>query len=130
MSAEDYRRLTYDLTLAVARQLLPRNPRMAFEYISGEGTNEFSAEVGARESRDGSGSVEAHVDSAPPVVGNDRRALVDDFLRRCNALNVAVTIRRCHIWCLAKHRTAKQFERWQSSHPKATKTDENAFGGL
>jgi len=39
MSAEDYRRLTYDLTLAVARQLLPGNPRMAFEYISGEGTD-------------------------------------------------------------------------------------------
>ena len=28
MNAEDYRRLTYDLTLAVARQLLPGNPRM------------------------------------------------------------------------------------------------------
>jgi len=39
MSAEDYRRLTYDLTLAVARQLLPGNPRMVFEYISGEGTD-------------------------------------------------------------------------------------------
>jgi uncharacterized protein YbjT (DUF2867 family) len=39
MSPEDYRRLTYDLTVAVARQLLPGNPRMAFEYISGEGTD-------------------------------------------------------------------------------------------
>jgi uncharacterized protein YbjT (DUF2867 family) len=39
MSAQDYRHLTYDLTLAVARQLLPRNPRMVFEYISGEGTD-------------------------------------------------------------------------------------------
>src|SRR5215472_17236486 len=38
MSPEDYRRLTYDLTVAVARQLLPGNPRMVFEYISGEGT--------------------------------------------------------------------------------------------
>jgi uncharacterized protein YbjT (DUF2867 family) len=42
MSAEEYRRLTYDLTLAVARQLLPRNPRMVFEYISGEGTDSNS----------------------------------------------------------------------------------------
>src|SRR5262249_40078137 len=33
----DYRQLTHDLTLAVARQLLPGNPRMVFEYISGEG---------------------------------------------------------------------------------------------
>jgi uncharacterized protein YbjT (DUF2867 family) len=39
MSAEAYRHLTYDLTLAVARQLLPGNPRMVFEYISGEGTD-------------------------------------------------------------------------------------------
>jgi len=39
MSPEEYRRLTYDLTLAVARQLLPGNPRMVFEYISGEGTD-------------------------------------------------------------------------------------------
>ena len=39
MSPEDYRRLTYDLTVALARQLLPGNPRMVFEYISGEGTD-------------------------------------------------------------------------------------------
>lgn len=39
MSPEDYRRLTYDLTVAVARQLLPGNPRMVFEYISAEGTD-------------------------------------------------------------------------------------------
>src|SRR5215468_6527675 len=39
MSPEDYRRLTYDLTVAVAKQLLPGNPRMVFEYISGEGTD-------------------------------------------------------------------------------------------
>jgi len=39
MSPQDYRRLTYDLTVAVARQLLPGNPRMVFEYISGEGTD-------------------------------------------------------------------------------------------
>jgi uncharacterized protein YbjT (DUF2867 family) len=42
MSQEDYRRLTYDLTVAVARQLLPGNPRMVFEYISGEGTDSKS----------------------------------------------------------------------------------------
>src|SRR5262249_53157050 len=42
MSPEDYRRLTYDLTVAVARQLLPGNPRMVFEYISGKGTDSKS----------------------------------------------------------------------------------------
>jgi uncharacterized protein YbjT (DUF2867 family) len=48
MRAEDYRRLTYDLTLAVARQLLPGNPRMVFEYISGEGTDMNSRQRWAR----------------------------------------------------------------------------------
>jgi uncharacterized protein YbjT (DUF2867 family) len=48
MSAEDYRRLTYDLTLAVARQLLPGNPSMVFEYISGEGTDAKSRQLWAQ----------------------------------------------------------------------------------
>jgi hypothetical protein len=48
MSAEAYRHLTYDLTLAVARQLLPGNPRMVFEYISGEGTGAGSRQTWAR----------------------------------------------------------------------------------
>ena len=48
MSREAYRRLTYDLTLAVARQLLPGNPRMVFEYISGEGTDANSRQRWAR----------------------------------------------------------------------------------
>jgi uncharacterized protein YbjT (DUF2867 family) len=48
MGAEDYRRLTYDLTIAVARQLLPGNPRMVFEYISGEGTEANSRQAWAR----------------------------------------------------------------------------------
>ena len=39
---EVYRNLTFDLTLAVAGQLLPRNPGMVFEYISGEGTDRQS----------------------------------------------------------------------------------------
>ena len=48
MSPEAYRRLTYDLTLAVARQLLPGNPRMVFEYNSGEGTDLNSQQRWAR----------------------------------------------------------------------------------
>jgi uncharacterized protein YbjT (DUF2867 family) len=48
MSAEEYLRLTYDLTVAVARQLLPTNPRMVFEYISGEGTDANSRQSWAR----------------------------------------------------------------------------------
>jgi uncharacterized protein YbjT (DUF2867 family) len=39
MSEADYRRVTYDLTLAVARVLAERNPQMTFIYVSGEGTD-------------------------------------------------------------------------------------------
>jgi uncharacterized protein YbjT (DUF2867 family) len=37
MTEAEYRRLTLDLTLAVARQLSPVNPQMVFEFISGAG---------------------------------------------------------------------------------------------
>src|SRR5262245_13749472 len=39
MSAEDYRRVTYDLTLAVAQVLAQENPGMTFCYITGKGSD-------------------------------------------------------------------------------------------
>jgi len=39
MSEESYRRLTYDLTIAIARELAARNPSMCFVYVSGAGTD-------------------------------------------------------------------------------------------
>jgi uncharacterized protein YbjT (DUF2867 family) len=38
MSEADYRRITYDLTLSVARTLVKQNPDMTFIYVSGAGT--------------------------------------------------------------------------------------------
>ncbi|MCZ6916048.1 MAG: NAD-dependent epimerase/dehydratase family protein [Gemmatimonadetes bacterium] len=38
-SEEEYRRLTYDLTLAAAQALLELNPEMTFCYVSGEGAD-------------------------------------------------------------------------------------------
>lgn len=43
---QEYRRITFDLTLAVARQLAEVNPSMKFVYVSGAGTD--STEQGAR----------------------------------------------------------------------------------
>jgi len=40
MSEADYTRVTYDLTLAVAKLLVVVNPGMAFLYVSGAGTDE------------------------------------------------------------------------------------------
>ncbi len=48
MDAVEYRRVTYDLTLSVAKTLLPFNPRMVFEYISGERTDARSRQAWAR----------------------------------------------------------------------------------
>jgi len=42
MSEEAYRRVTYDITLAAAQTLLDANPKIAFFYISGAGTNSSS----------------------------------------------------------------------------------------
>lgn len=39
MSGQDYRRITYDLTLSVAQTLVRANPNMTFIYVSGTGTD-------------------------------------------------------------------------------------------
>jgi uncharacterized protein YbjT (DUF2867 family) len=39
MTEADYRRITYDLTLAAAQTLLKLNPSMIFIYVSGAGTD-------------------------------------------------------------------------------------------
>jgi uncharacterized protein YbjT (DUF2867 family) len=39
MSEQDYRRITYDLTLKVAQALERLNPKMTFVYVSGGGTD-------------------------------------------------------------------------------------------
>jgi uncharacterized protein YbjT (DUF2867 family) len=39
MSEDEYRRITYDVTLAAAKALLRASPSIVFEYISGAGTD-------------------------------------------------------------------------------------------
>jgi len=39
MSEQDYRRVTYDLTISVAKTLVKLNPTMTFIYVSGAGTD-------------------------------------------------------------------------------------------
>jgi len=39
LSEEQYRHISYDLTLGVASALLERNPNLTFQYISGAGTD-------------------------------------------------------------------------------------------
>lgn len=39
MSEPDYRRITYDYTLAAARTLATQNPDLTFSYVSGQGTD-------------------------------------------------------------------------------------------
>ncbi len=39
MGEEQYTRLTYDFTLALAREVYALNPKMTFTYVSGEGTD-------------------------------------------------------------------------------------------
>jgi hypothetical protein len=44
LKEEQYRRITYDYTLALAKSLYEINPKMTFNYVSGEGTD--SSEMG------------------------------------------------------------------------------------
>ncbi|WP_412063398.1 NAD-dependent epimerase/dehydratase family protein [Rubrivirga sp. IMCC45206] len=48
MSEADYRDVTYDLTLSVARQLAERNPAMTYVYVSGQGTDRGGRQMWAR----------------------------------------------------------------------------------
>jgi uncharacterized protein YbjT (DUF2867 family) len=74
MLPEDYRRLPYHLTVSVARQLLPGNPRMVFEYISGEGTDANSRQKWSR--------VKAETETALLNVGfRDAYALRPGFIQ-------------------------------------------------
>ena len=43
MSEDDYRRLTYDMTIRVAEVLEELNPNMTFCYVSGQGTDSTAA---------------------------------------------------------------------------------------
>jgi len=43
MTEEDYRRVTYDVTLSVAETLARLNPGMTFVYVSGQGTDSTSS---------------------------------------------------------------------------------------
>jgi uncharacterized protein YbjT (DUF2867 family) len=48
MSESEYRRVTYDFTLAAARALAARNPELTFVYVSGQGTNPDGRAMWAR----------------------------------------------------------------------------------
>jgi uncharacterized protein YbjT (DUF2867 family) len=48
MSEPDYRRITYDLTMAAARPLARLNPDITFIYVSGAGANRDSRTMWAR----------------------------------------------------------------------------------
>ena len=39
MKENDFKKITYDYTLALARELFPLNPEMTITYVSGEGTD-------------------------------------------------------------------------------------------
>jgi hypothetical protein len=59
------------------------------------------------------------------------RARVDAFLFQCNQEpDLKVKLIRTHIWRLAGHQTARQFQYWQAAGDKATDEDERSFGRI
>jgi hypothetical protein len=55
-----------------------------------------------------------------------RRAQVDLFILKCHQ-EASLKITRTHIWRAVGHRSARQFQYWQASEPKATAQDNQNF---
>ena len=58
--------------------------------------------------------------------GNGTRAAVDAFILKCKT-ELSVRVNRKHIWRAVGHTTARQFQFWQASDPKATAQDTQNF---
>jgi hypothetical protein len=62
-----------------------------------------------------------------PVNGGDgTRATVNTFILKCQQ-ELSLKVNRKHIWRAAGHTTARQFQFWQASDPKATAQDDQNF---
>lgn len=68
----------------------------------------------------------SHVQVEPTT---DHRAAVDAFIANCH-LEASSKITRTHIWKAAGHHTARQFQFWRASSPKATVQDNQNFGRI
>ena len=62
----------------------------------------------------------------PDGNGADPRAAVDAFILKCK-LEISLKVNRKHIWLAVGHTTARQFQFWQASDPKATMQDAQNF---
>jgi hypothetical protein len=69
MKEETYRRVTYDLTVSVAKILAKLNPTMTFIYVSGAGTDspERAKHVGADKGQNGKRAIADAVQGCVPV---------------------------------------------------------------
>lgn len=56
----------------------------------------------------------------------DRRAAVDAFILKCKQ-GTSMRVIRTHIWKAVGHSSARQFQYWQASDPKATALDDQNF---
>ena len=66
-----------------------------------------------------------------PAEATDRRQQVEEFLNRCNALaGVPRKILKKDIWQAARHKTDRQFQRWQARDENTTGADERNFDRL
>ena len=94
MKEADYRRVTYDITLAAARMLARLNPDMTFIYVSGTGTDSSETRpqhVGPREGQDGERFAAAAVQGRLHVPSRSHRPaargqIQDQALSGCSTL--------------------------------------------
>lgn len=61
-----------------------------------------------------------------PRATRDPRAMVEVFLARCGEV-ATFRLYKKYIWMLAGHKTARQFQHWQASDERSTRSDDQNF---
>jgi hypothetical protein len=74
-------------------------------------------------------SIQQHTESAAVDSEENRRSIVDNFLKECSKI-AGSKIMRKHIWMALGHKTARQFEYWQCVSHKATQADQTNFNRI
>jgi hypothetical protein len=69
------------------------------------------------------------VPTATSEVRNDRRALVDAFIKRYEK-ETGSKLKKQYIWRAVRYKAPRQFQYWQASHPRATPHDDPKFRGI
>jgi hypothetical protein len=119
--------------LETSKPILP--DRSPDNKVPASNSNSVGADQSARAGERTTSPTEAveKGEPSPVKVGKveDRNALVDDFLSKCNKeAPHGLKVIKKHIWLAVGHTNRRQFEYWQQGSKKATEEDNKNFGRI